>query len=299
MKRLSLSAMIGSLLVPFVAAAMTVPAAALRATVLIANYDDGGEFVGWGSGFFVDEGIVITNKHVIQGGDWYRVYATGADNRVNFDCFRKITRSDVKINLDDDVAYIRVYLPCEHGIMKFTADPLHGDPIAIVGYPYKGLETIELTISSGSVIGQTEEGWLVTDAHMDVGNSGGPVLHEGDIAGVAVAKGIDDEGNYLEGYFIPSSVIIKGLLYANDSGFGYTPQSSISSRSSSSRSSLSSRFSSSASSQRFSFSSVSSRSSVSGLQMRTCLRAEKYRQYPGVFRRLNQRLMNRYGFTCQ
>src|SRR3989338_1706467 len=154
-----LLAMFGLLLLPsLVRGASILPENSIRATVLIANYDEGGQFIGWGSGFFVDEGIVVTNKHVIQGGDWYRVYATGADEAVDFDCYQKITKGDVKINLNDDVAYMRAYLSCEHGKMNFGEDPVSGDPISVIGYPYKGSATTELTVTSGSVTGSTEEG---------------------------------------------------------------------------------------------------------------------------------------------
>ncbi len=227
-------------LFPVAAVAASEPTDAMKtSTVFIANYDDENAFVGWGSGFFVDEGIVVTNKHVILGGDWYRVYATGADHKVNMDCFKKITRSDVKINLEDDVAYMRVYLPCEHGTMLFAPDPQEGDPVAVIGYPYRGTfeASVALGVATGAVTGHTYEGWLGTDAHLDFGNSGGPVVNESQVVGVAVAKEVDAEGGYVTGYFIPSSVILDGLLYANDPRFGYTPQSSFSSRAGISRSS--------------------------------------------------------------
>ena len=235
----------------------------VTSTVVIANYSESGDFVGWGSGFFVDEGIVVTNKHVIQGGDWYRVYATGSNEEIDFTCYKKITKSDVRVNLDDDVAYMRVFLSCAHGMMKFADDPQEHDRISVVGYPYKASTSVSgslrLIATSGVVTGVTDDGWFITDAQMDVGNSGGPVVNGTDVVGVAVAKGIDDEGNYLEGYFIPSSVIERGLLYANDSNFGYTPQiRSSSSRSSSLRSSSSSAHSSSVSSSRSSVPRVSS-----------------------------------------
>lgn len=263
MRHTLFSAVLIALIPYLVWAQSSLPSSITSATVLIANYNASGTFLGWGSGFFVDEGIVVTNKHVIESGDWYRVYGTGVNEAIDFNCYRKITKSDVKINLDDDVAYMRAYLPCDHGTMNFAADPQEGDLISVIGYPYKkGSTTIELVVSSGTVIGRTEDGWLSTDAYMDVGNSGGPVINGTEVVGVAVAKGIDDQGNFVEGYFIPSSTILRGLLYANNSDFGYTPQSSISSRSSSARSSSvsssSSVFSSSSSQRSSSFSSRSS-----------------------------------------
>lgn len=260
MKRFaSLSAFVLSL-VPFLAFAASAPTLPMKtAVVFVANYDDNGDFLGWGSGFYVDEGIVVTNRHVIEDGDYYRVYGTGADEKVNMECYKKITRSDVKLNLNDDVAYMRVYLPCDHGVLRFALDPEDGDRVSVLGYPYKGSveASLTLTVTSGSVIGNTSEGWRRTDAFLDLGNSGGPVVNDTDVVGVAVAKGVDAEGKFVTGYFIQSSVILDGLLYANDPRFGYTPQSSFSSRSRSSSSV------SSSSSKKSSSSSVTSRGSVS------------------------------------
>lgn len=312
MKHVCSSAALALLLLPAAASALSdLPTETTTATVFIANYNENNKFVGWGTGFFVDEGIVVTNKHVIEGGDWYRVYATGADETVDETCYKKITKSDVKVNIDDDVAYMRVYLSCDHGMMNFASDPEHGDALEVLGYPYTGGTSVptDLTVVKGKVTGTAEDGWILTDALLEKGNSGGPVVMSDGVVGVAVAKSVDEEGNYVSGYFIPSSVILNGLLYANDPRFGYTPRA-ISSRSrasssSSSRSSSSSSLSSStsSSSSRSSRSSVSSRSSrrpvMTPFQERTCERVYRitYRN-PVMKQRINERLQKRFGFEC-
>lgn len=268
MRRLFSSLALFSVLLPSAATALSnLPTETTTATVFIVNYNADNQFKGWGSGFFVDEGIVVTNKHVIEAGDWYRVYATGSDEKVNMQCYKKITKSDVKINLDDDVAYMRAYLDCDHGILDFADDAWEGDSVSVMGYPYRGSSALsqELSVTSGTVNGfDTVDGWVLTDAAMDLGSSGGPVLSNGGVVGVAVAKGVDEDGNYVTSYYIPGSVILNGLLYANDSRFGYTPRSrSSSSRISSSRTSSSSSSRTSSSSSRSSRSSESSRSSSS------------------------------------
>lgn len=197
------------------------------ATVFIANYDYKDDFAGWGSGFFVDEGIVVTNKHVIEGGRNYRIFATGADDAVDLDCYKDVGRSDVKINLDDDAAYIRVFLNCPHGVVHFAdSDPELGEDVGVIGYPAQGTlgESLNLTYTTGTVSGETTGPWLRTSAYIHFGNSGGPVVHNGRVVGVAVAKSIDEFGNYISGLFVPISIVKKGLSYANVSTFGYTPQ---------------------------------------------------------------------------
>lgn len=256
------------LLLPLAVAAQSLSQETTTAVVFVVNYDSDNTFLGWGTGFFVDEGIVVTNRHVIEAGDWYRVYATNANGAVDMACSKKITKSDVKINLDDDVAYMRVFLDCAHGSMLFADDPRQDDPVWILGYPYRGSVSAStvLAVSTGSVIGKTTDGWLRTDAYLDLGNSGGPVVNDTGVIGVAVAKSVDDNGGFIAGYFIPASVIEQGLLYANDSRFGYTPQSrsSVSRSSASSARSVSS--SSSSSSSRMSSHSSSRSSSRSSVR---------------------------------
>lgn len=315
MQRLAATSFAMLLLVPSVVAHAYAPVGedVKRATVMIANYadDQAKTFLGWGTGFFVDDGIVVTNKHVIEGGDWYRVYATGEDLSVDKTCSRNITKSDVKVNLEDDVAYMRVFLPCAHATVKFAQDPLEGDPAWIVGYPFR--ETYEKSLkqlsTTGAVTGMSELGWMRTSALMDFGNSGGPVANESGVIGVAVAKSVYENGDYATGYFIQSSIIEKGLLYANDSRFGYTPQTSKSSlsrsSSSSSRSSSSSSSSSRSSSSSSSSSSRSSSSSsvpsfaVASFEGRTCARVSRwFDNSPTMKARVNARLLRRFGFEC-
>ncbi|TSD00619.1 MAG: hypothetical protein Greene101449_91 [Candidatus Peregrinibacteria bacterium Greene1014_49] len=200
---------------------------AKMATVFVAKFNAEGKFVGWGSGFFVDEGIVVTNKHVVEGGKYFKVFPTESDETVNLDCSKELSLSDVKINLDDDAAYIRAFLDCPHGVVQFVdSDPRTGDALSVLGYPSRGTlaESFSLSLTSGTVTGTTPDGWSETDAYLHFGNSGGPVISNGKVAGVAVAKSVDDQGNYIRGYFVPSSVVLRGLLYANNSTFGYTLQ---------------------------------------------------------------------------
>jgi S1-C subfamily serine protease len=188
---------------PSLAALTQEPSANTKsAVVMIAIFDKTGQFTGWGSGFYVDERIVVTNKHVINDGQYYRVYGTGSNNSVDLTCFRNLTRSDVKINLDDDVAYIRATLPCDHGTLFFAKnDPQTGDNIGILGYPFKGslTESLKQTQTTGTVLGVDGTGsWLRTSAFVDFGNSGGPVLKNDLVVGVVVAKSVDSSGNLFQ-----------------------------------------------------------------------------------------------------
>lgn len=200
---------------------------AKTATVFIATFNEQGDFIGWGSGFFVDEGVVVTNKHVVEGGRYFKIFPIEADETVNLDCSRQLGLSDIKVNLNDDAGYMRAFLDCPHGVLQFAdADPPMGEPVSVLGFPARATiqESLRLTTTTGSVTGRTKDGWLTTSAYLHFGNSGGPVISKGKVVGVAVAKSIDESGTFVEGYFVPSSVILQGLIYANTSTFGYTPQ---------------------------------------------------------------------------
>lgn len=208
------------------------------ATVLIISYDAEGDILGRGSGFFVDEGIIVTNIHVIDGyARYYRIYSTGLDGEFDSSCYKDITRSDIKLNLEDDIAYIRAYINCPHTSVYFASeDPKIGSQISVYGYPALGdsfYSTFEMIRNDGEIISEfpAKVGlkeyrgpWLLTDALIHSGNSGGPVVQDGKVVGIAVASHQDSSGIAIDGVFIPVSIIVSGLENANNSTFGYTPQ---------------------------------------------------------------------------
>jgi hypothetical protein len=207
---------------------------AKNSTVFISSYDFRGRLLLRGSGFYVDEGIIITNKHVIDGAArYYRIFTTGENETVDFTCYQDITRSDVKVNLVDDIAYLRAFINCPHSSVFFAdSDPKLGVKIGVLGYP--AIAGFTLTYNEGAVLEQVQGGtifksydgmWFKTDAQIHGGNSGGPVIEEGGrVVGVAVASHKDENGYAIDGYFVPVSEILRGLTQANDSSFAYTPQ---------------------------------------------------------------------------
>ncbi len=218
--------------------AQTTLSNAASSTVFIASFDRDGTLIGRGSGFFIDEGIVITNIHVINGAArYYKIISIGDDNSLDTNCYRDISLSSIKLNLEDDVAYLRTYIDCPHGSLYFAdTDPEIGEDIEILGYPALGetfLDSFDLAYTKGVVtkkdvyetINNKDVGpWMKTDAKIYGGNSGGPVIQNGRVVGIAVASYVDKNGNTLDGLFIPVSMIRRGLKYANNSNFAYTPQ---------------------------------------------------------------------------
>ncbi len=155
--------------------------------------------VGAGSGFFITaEGLAITNNHVVEGADTINVQL--ADN----------TQRKAKIvGLDPatDVALIKV----EGG--PFTPLPLGdsdalrvGEWVMAVGNPLAMDHTVTVGVVSakGRSLGLLErsfENFIQTDAAINVGNSGGPLVNlRGEAVGINSA--INAAGQNL-GFAIP------------------------------------------------------------------------------------------------
>jgi S1-C subfamily serine protease len=149
----------------------------------------GGGQAASGSGFVIDdEGHIITNDHVVEGADEFRV-RFGEDGEP---LEAKLLGTDPSV----DLALLRV----DPGDVGDALQPLElgasenlrpGDPAIAIGSPF-GLEG---TVTSGivSALGRTIQapngfsisGAIQTDAAINPGNSGGPLLdEEGRVIGV-------------------------------------------------------------------------------------------------------------------
>lgn len=131
-----------------------------------------------GSGVIIDarEGIIITNNHVVEGGGKYTVDMT--DGRL-FDA--------VLIGTDKatDIAVLKIQAPnpASLGLSQVEtvdSDTLRtGDLAFAVGYPLGLDQTVTMGVISGlgrSGLGDAVEDYIQTDAAVNSGNSGGPLL---------------------------------------------------------------------------------------------------------------------------
>lgn len=160
-----------------------------------------------GSGFVVDKrGDVVTNDHVVEGH-------TGA--RVGFSSGATYPARVVGADPESDVAVVRVEAP------PSALDPLRfdnsssvevGDTVYAIGDPI-GLDrtmTAGIVSATGRDIdaprGLTIPDAIETDARIDHGNSGGPLLdRSGRVVGVsAQAESSGGDGNVGSGFAIPS-----------------------------------------------------------------------------------------------
>lgn len=104
------------------------------------------------------------------------------------------------------------------------------DHVTVLGFPVGGSEVsitrgIVSRIEVGTYVQSGEELLLVqTDAAVNPGNSGGPVLADGKIVGIAI-QGLDDADNV--GYMVPPAVLDHFLRDTKDGQVDGVPRSGI------------------------------------------------------------------------
>lgn len=163
---------------------------------------------GQGSGFLIDdEGYIVTNNHVVEGASIVNVIIDG-----------KSVKAEV-VGLDpiDDLALIKVDVSDVSGI-----DPLEladsdsvrpGQMAVAIGNPFGLDDTVTVGVISGlnRTLGDLR-GLIQTDASLNPGNSGGPLLDsEGRVIGVNTAIEASTAGGKGIGFAVPSNTIEKVL----------------------------------------------------------------------------------------
>ncbi|OGC75770.1 MAG: hypothetical protein A2145_05800 [candidate division Zixibacteria bacterium RBG_16_40_9] len=178
-----------------------------KAVVLIATLKEQEESVGLGSGFIVDqEGVIVTNYHVIQGA------YPAVVKLLNGDIYKEI--SIVDFDSTRDIAIIKVKgwgLPM---VKLGNSDSIDiGERIVVIGNP-KGLEN---TVSDGLLSGirETGKGYKLHQltAPVSAGSSGSPVFNsKGQVIGIATSTIIDGQNlnfsvpiNYVRGLISKTS----------------------------------------------------------------------------------------------
>src|SRR5262249_34936678 len=181
---------------------------------------------GTGAGFIIDpEGLIVTNQHVIVNADRIRVKlhdgrthgatVIGADNATDL-ALLKITANNLEpLHLGDSDA-LRV-----------------GDSVIAIGNPLECERSVTAGIVSalGRKVYEAEpfENFIQTDAAINRGNSGGPLLNKrGQVIGVNTVIRSDGRGI---SFAVPSNVVKRVVSQLRANGYvargylGLTPAS--------------------------------------------------------------------------
>ena len=154
---------------------------AFGATVLLVMEDVNGQPLSLGSGFFVRDGEIASNLHVVEGAA--SGYAKLIDKKAKYE-IKGITAVDA----ERDLVVLKVSEPRASSLALASSDSVQvGETVYAIGNP-KGLEG---TFSQGIVSSIREVGAdkiLQITAPISPGSSGGPVLNgKGQVIGISVA----------------------------------------------------------------------------------------------------------------
>lgn len=160
-----------------------------------------------GSGVIIDaaRGIIVTNHHVIENGQKFTVDLI--DGRL-FDAV--LVGSDKAT----DIAVLKIEAPGLAQVETVDSDTLRtGDLAFAVGYPMGLDQTLTMGVISGlnrSGMGDAIEDYIQTDAAVNQGNSGGPLLDSrGRLIGIntAILSGGFGGGNDGIAFAVPTRIM--------------------------------------------------------------------------------------------
>ena len=141
----------------------------LDATVHLVMVDANGDESSAGNGFFVNQNLIATNFHVIDG------FTRGAARLVGQNTFFPVERISV-VDKKHDLAILRVSAPGIEPLALGDSEAVAvGEKIYVSGNP---LGVFDGTFSDGmisAIRGQGAEKLLLVNAPISEGNSGGPV----------------------------------------------------------------------------------------------------------------------------
>jgi serine protease Do len=169
---------------------------------------------GLGSGVVVNDGIVLTNNHVVEGADEIKV--TTSDKR---EFAAKVLGTDAK----SDVAVLKLQGDTRGLVPIKIGDSSRlrlGDVVLAIGNPFGVGQTVTMGIVSAkgraNVGIAAYEDFIQTDAAINPGNSGGALVDmEGELVGINTAILSRSGGNVGIGFAIPTNMaqpIMKSLI---------------------------------------------------------------------------------------
>lgn len=168
----------------------------------------GGGGMSSGTGFFVnDAGLIVTNRHVVKGAKKLMVVIGG----------RQVPGEIVVIDDEQDLALVRLTKPEKTPFVRLAKNDNPGDgaECTVLGFPLidrlgGSIKVTRGIVSSGASKDAGAD--VVTDAKVNPGNSGGPMLDKhGHVMGVVTMKSANSQFEDSYGMAISAGKVRKFL----------------------------------------------------------------------------------------
>ena len=170
---------------------------------------------GAGTGFFVDaSGHIVTNYHVVQGASAVKV---GLSDGVTVD------GTVLGFDSANDLAVVRVEIEGRVVVPVRLGDSdalIVGEPVAAIGHPFGLQRTLTTGIISATSRtrppllsgGRLQRGLIQTDAALNPGNSGGPLINAaGEVIGVNATAESPVRGSVGTNFAVPVNLVTRFL----------------------------------------------------------------------------------------
>jgi serine protease Do len=181
---------------------------------------------GAGSGFIIDKnGYILTNNHVVEDATRVEVFLAGMDMNFDQGLPAKVVGTDV---LTDAALIQLTSLPDRPlPVSKFgdSGQLSQGDWVMAIGNPFGLSNTVTVGVVSAvgrqqpTAVSQRSEEMIQTDAAINRGNSGGPLLNiRGEVVGINTQIVSDQSGGNLGvGFAVPINTV-RDILPSLETG---------------------------------------------------------------------------------